>query len=471
MIMRTSRILLTLVLLMTGIMIASADETVTVSSTNADIAENLDLKAVATLFGEVNNLEEFEKELNSEERHLNNLDLNGDGLVDYLRVVEIGEGENRLIVLQAVLAKDIYQDVASIYVERQADQTVSVQVIGDEYVYGTDYVIEPVYIYRPVIYDWFWGPTWVCWHSPYYWGYYPGWYVCYTPWIWHDYYYHMHAFHHHHPRCSFHYAHSVRHGVSGLRQSERSARLTRSDWAAAHPETRFSARAEARGVANATNARQLRTAVPQHTSRSTAAVADNRMTRSVTPAGTTGATRAHASASGNMQNTFGSVNVRSTRPTQASTSTAGSTMRSTASGNEGLTTRSTRSNTTAATTARPTATSTTRATNTMNSGVTSSSATTPSSRSRYVAAGTASSANTTRSTSSSASSGVTRSSSPSVSSGTVRTNSSSSSSMTRSSSSSSSSSMMRSSGSSSSSGMMRSSGASSGGGSVRSTRR
>ena len=167
--MKTYRLILMLMILSLGPQLVNADETVTVSSTSSDIAENLDLKAVATLFGEVNNLEEFEAELNSEERHINNLDLNGDGVVDYLRVVEIGEGSNRLIVLQAVLAKDIYQDVASIYVEKQADQTVSVQIIGDEYVYGTNYIIEPVYIYRPLIYDWFWGPTWVCWHSPYYW--------------------------------------------------------------------------------------------------------------------------------------------------------------------------------------------------------------------------------------------------------------------------------------------------------------
>ena len=142
--MKTYRLILMLMIVSLGLQFVNADETVTVSSTSSDIAENLDLKAVATLFGEVNNLEEFETELNSEERHLNNLDLNGDGVVDYLRVVEIGEGSNRLIVLQAVLAKDIYQDVASIYVEKQADQTVSVQIIGDEYVYGTNYIIEPV---------------------------------------------------------------------------------------------------------------------------------------------------------------------------------------------------------------------------------------------------------------------------------------------------------------------------------------
>lgn len=254
--MKTYRLILMLMILSLGLQFVNADETVTVSSTSSDIAENLDLKAVATLFGEVNNLEEFETELNSEERHLNNLDLNGDGVVDYLRVVEIGEESNRLIVLQAVLAKDIYQDVASIYVEKQADQTVSVQIIGDEYVYGTNYIIEPVYIYRPLIYDWFWGPTWVCWHSPYYWGYYPHYWHHYAPWHYHDYRAHIHVYHHEHPRCSYRYTATARSGASGLRHSEHGARMTRNDYARNNPSGSFTARSAARGV-SATNVRQI----------------------------------------------------------------------------------------------------------------------------------------------------------------------------------------------------------------------
>ncbi len=246
--MRTARFLLWVACLFMGTMVARADETITVSSTNADIAENLDLKAVASLFGEVSNLEELEKELNSEERHLNNLDLNGDGVVDYLRVVEIVEGNNRLIVLQAVLAKDIYQDVASIYVEKTGDTTVSVQVIGDEDLYGVNYVIEPVYIYRPAVYDWFWGPSWVCWHSPYYWDAFPVWYTFHTAWYWTDYYYHIHAFHHHHPYCSFHFAAQPHHGFLAFHTCDPYRHVTRHDWAAVHPERRFAERTLARGV-------------------------------------------------------------------------------------------------------------------------------------------------------------------------------------------------------------------------------
>lgn len=132
-----------------------ADETITVSANSSEIADGLDLKVVAKLFAEAKNLEQFEQMLNTPDSAFCNLDLNGDGEIDYIRVVETGEGNKRLVVLQAILAKDIYQDVASIYVEKDETQNVMVQVVGDEYIYGTNYIIEPVYVYRPVIYDWF----------------------------------------------------------------------------------------------------------------------------------------------------------------------------------------------------------------------------------------------------------------------------------------------------------------------------
>ena len=123
-----------------------ADETITVTATSSDVSENLNLKTVASLFGQVKDLDEFEQLLNNPDSAYSNLDLNGDGDVDYLRVVETADGNKHLVVIQAVLAKDIYQDVASIYVEKDEAEQVVVQVVGDEYVYGVNYIIEPVYI-------------------------------------------------------------------------------------------------------------------------------------------------------------------------------------------------------------------------------------------------------------------------------------------------------------------------------------
>ena len=173
------RVFLFVVICLTSMFMAPsimrADQTVTVTATSTDISQNLDLKTVATLFGQAKDLEQFEQMLNNPDSAFSNLDLNGDGEVDYLRVIETADDDRHLVVIQAVLAKDIYQDVASIFVEKDEKNQVTVQVVGDEYIYGANYIIEPVYIYRPHIYDWFWGPSWVCWHSPYYWGYWPSW--------------------------------------------------------------------------------------------------------------------------------------------------------------------------------------------------------------------------------------------------------------------------------------------------------
>ena len=207
-----------------------ADETITVSANSSDISEGLDLKVVAKLFAEAKNLEEFETMLNNPDSAFCNLDLNGDGQVDYLRVVETGEGNKRLIVLQAILAKDIFQDVASIYVEKDENNEVSVQVIGDEYVYGENYIIEPVYVYRPVIYDWFWSDLWYAWHSPWYWGYYPGWWYVHNCWS-HDWYWrHCYAFHHHHHYCSFRHGHHCHNAYHDLH-----SRVSHREYAVAHP--------------------------------------------------------------------------------------------------------------------------------------------------------------------------------------------------------------------------------------------
>lgn len=232
------RVFLYLAMLLMGVL-TFAQETITVSANSEDISQSLDLKVVAKLFAEASTTEQFEIALNNPDSAYSNLDLNGDNQIDYLRVVETGTSDNKLIVIQAVLAKDIYQDVASIYVEKDnKTQNVSVQIIGDEYIYGTNYIIEPIYIYRPVIYNWFWSPRWYCWHSPWYWGYYPNWWYyrpCYT---YHWYYNRCYRFHHcHRYYCSFRYGHQAHYNYSSSRIS-----VSRNDYAVSHPNNSFNKR-------------------------------------------------------------------------------------------------------------------------------------------------------------------------------------------------------------------------------------
>lgn len=156
-----------------------AQDVTTVKATDASISKNLDLKAVASVFGESKDLEDFEKRLNDRKTQLSNLDLNEDGEVDYLRVIETSKNKTHLVTIQAVTGDNEYQDVAVIDVDKDSGDEAQVQVVGDVYLYGPDYIITTVYIRPPLIWVWFWGPYYRPWRSPYYWRYYPPYY---RPW-------------------------------------------------------------------------------------------------------------------------------------------------------------------------------------------------------------------------------------------------------------------------------------------------
>ena len=243
------RVFLFLAMLLMGVL-TFAEETITVSANSEDLSQSLDLRVVAKLFAEASTTEQFENMLNNPDSAFSNLDLNGDNQIDYLRVVEAGTANNKLIVIQAVLAKDIYQDVASIYVEKDSKtQEVSVQIIGDEYIYGTNYIIEPVYIYRPIIYNWLWSPRWYCWESPWYWGYYPSWWYYRSCYAYHWYYdrcYRFHCYHHHY--CSFRHGHHPHYNYHAVHNN-----VSRRDYAISHADNSFNRR-----HTNVRNANELR---------------------------------------------------------------------------------------------------------------------------------------------------------------------------------------------------------------------
>ncbi len=107
--------------------------------------DNLNLYAVLEVFQECPTLEEFERKLNSEDLNINNLDLDGDGNVDFIQVEDNVVGTSHSIVLKVAINSTEWQDVAVIQVERDANDRVLIQLIGDEELYGKDYIIEPNY--------------------------------------------------------------------------------------------------------------------------------------------------------------------------------------------------------------------------------------------------------------------------------------------------------------------------------------
>lgn len=165
----------------------------TVTAKNYDISDNLDLQAVASVFGDSKDLADFEFRLNDPEMRLSNLDLNRDGYVDYLRVIEAVEGKTHLIVIQAVLGQDVFQDVATIEVEKDRRNQVQVQVVGNSYIYGNNYIYEPVYAHTPSMFSFFWSSGYSPYRSSWYWNYYPTYYSYWQPYPVYTYIDHVHV--------------------------------------------------------------------------------------------------------------------------------------------------------------------------------------------------------------------------------------------------------------------------------------
>lgn len=160
--------------------IFAQDRTI-VNASNSEISDNLDLRALASIFGEARNLDDFERQLNDPKIQISNLDLNNDNQVDYLRVIESVERNTHLIIVQSVLGRDMYQDVATIEVEKDRNNQIQVQVVGDVYMYGRNYIYEPIYVQTPLIYANFWVTNYHPYYSNWYWNYYPNYYYVWNP--------------------------------------------------------------------------------------------------------------------------------------------------------------------------------------------------------------------------------------------------------------------------------------------------
>jgi len=196
--------------------------------------DNLNLYAVMDLFQNSETLEGFEKSLNEENSRINNLDLNGDNMVDYIMVADYPDRDVHTIVLRAVIGREDYQDVAVFTVQQLENNGVRIQLVGDEALYGKNYIIEPNYAenaqtpnpgYRgnsnvtvvrttyyavsgwPVI-RYIYQPHYVIWRSSWYWGYYPDYWNPWRPYYYHYYYGYHNSWNNHYYR---HYHHSNHH--------------------------------------------------------------------------------------------------------------------------------------------------------------------------------------------------------------------------------------------------------------------
>lgn len=173
----------TLLLVLWSCCLAFAQDDITIVSPTSEAAEGLDLHAVSELFKDSEDLESFEKALNDPETGINNLDLDENGEVDFIRVVEEVADGTHVIILQVPLGEDEFQDVATIEIEKTSDESYNMQVHGNEDLYGPDYYMAPnvVHIHTWPIIVRIYGPAYRPYRSLYYWKFYPRWWRLYRP--------------------------------------------------------------------------------------------------------------------------------------------------------------------------------------------------------------------------------------------------------------------------------------------------
>lgn len=190
--------------------------------------DNLDLYAVLDLFQKSKTIEEFEKSLNLEKTAINNLDLDLDKKVDFIKVVTKQEKEDFTFILQVAVSETETQDVAVIMVSKDKKGKISLQIVGDEDLYGKNHIVElkesstpavtanpgyngpdtvkvvtvpaqttTVVVEQAPIIQYVYSPAYVPYQPPYYYGYYPPYFAAFTVMAI-GVYWGSHAHYHHH---------------------------------------------------------------------------------------------------------------------------------------------------------------------------------------------------------------------------------------------------------------------------------
>ena len=175
--------------------------------------DNFSLQGALEMFKQSSSMEEFEKLINTESKNINNLDLNGDGDIDYVKVIDKVGKDVHAFILQVAVSETENQDIAVIELEKTGDTTAMLQIIGDEEIYGEPVIVEasdegdemetdengkgngPSVNYteasRIVVNVFYWPsvrfvyrPAYVPWVSPWRWRHYPGWWRPWRPLTW-----------------------------------------------------------------------------------------------------------------------------------------------------------------------------------------------------------------------------------------------------------------------------------------------
>jgi hypothetical protein len=180
--------------------------------------DNFSLEGALEMFKRASSPEEFEKLINSENNGVNNLDLNNDGNIDYIKVIDKKDGDTHAFILQDPVSETESQDVAVIELDKKGENNAALQIVGDEDLYGEETIVEPTdeatgsmaaSLGLPGMYSgdesnrpddiivnvWMWpmvqfvyAPAYVVWISPWRWRVWPVWWAPWRPLYWYAFY-------------------------------------------------------------------------------------------------------------------------------------------------------------------------------------------------------------------------------------------------------------------------------------------
>lgn len=157
-----------------NVRVQSYNPQVTVQATAPSVGDNLNLEALGELVRSSNSAQEIEEKLNAP-NSINNLDLDGDGNVDYIKVSEYGSGNNRGFSFVIPTSDNDVIEVAKVEVNPNGQMNVNGnrEYYGDNYSHQAHYSVSDMMImsyllssHRPY-------------YSPYHYGSYPSSYRSY----------------------------------------------------------------------------------------------------------------------------------------------------------------------------------------------------------------------------------------------------------------------------------------------------
>ncbi|HNP53615.1 MAG TPA: hypothetical protein PKK69_03335, partial [Ferruginibacter sp.] len=87
--------------------------------------DQFSLPGALSLFKSSASPEAFEKALNEENNHVNNLDLDNDGQTDYVQVIDQSSENMHAFILRVAVSESESQDIAVIELEKTGDETAT----------------------------------------------------------------------------------------------------------------------------------------------------------------------------------------------------------------------------------------------------------------------------------------------------------------------------------------------------------